>query len=60
MLTKTFHHSAVGDLTVDCDSLALTDRDQNLVLYSAPAGSRDAEALALLNVLGAEGVRASS
>lgn len=60
MLTKTFHHSAVGDITVDCDSLALTDRDQNLVLYSAPAGSRDAEALALLNVLGAEGVRAGS
>ncbi|GAA1519678.1 helix-turn-helix transcriptional regulator [Kribbella lupini] len=59
MLTKTFHHSAVGDVTVDCDSLALTDRDQNLVLYSAPAGSRDAEALALLNVLGAEGVRTS-
>ncbi len=60
MLTKTFHHSTVGDLTVDCDSLALTDRDQNLVLYSAPAGSRDAEALALLNVLGAEGVRAGA
>ncbi len=59
MLTKTFHHPAVGDITVDCDSLALTDRDQNLVLYSAPAGSRDAEALALLNVLGAEGVKAS-
>lgn len=59
MLTKTFHHRAVGDITVDCDSLALTDRDQNVVLYSAPAGSRDAEALALLNVLGAEGVKAS-
>jgi transcriptional regulator with XRE-family HTH domain len=59
MLTKTFRNAAVGDVTVDCDSLALTDRDQNLVLYSAPAGSRDAEALALLNVLGAEGVKAS-
>ncbi|MFI5710872.1 helix-turn-helix transcriptional regulator [Kribbella sp. NPDC051620] len=54
MLTKTFHHPVVGQVTVDCDSLALTDRDQHLVLYSAPAGSRDAEALALLNVLGAE------
>lgn len=52
MLTKTFRHPSVGDVTVDCDSLALTDRDQHLVLYSAPQGSRDAEALALLNVLG--------
>jgi hypothetical protein len=54
MLTKTFRHPAVGEITVDCDSLTLTDRDQHLVLYSAPRGSRDAEALALLNVLGAE------
>ncbi len=58
-LTKTFRHPVVGDITVDCDSLTLTDRDQNLVLYSAPPGSHGAEALALLNVLGAEGVTAS-
>ena len=54
MLTKTFRHPVVGKITVDCDSLTLADRDQQLVLYSAPAGSHDAEALALLNVLGAE------
>jgi len=29
------------------------------VLYTAPAGSSDAEALALLNVLGVETVKAS-
>ncbi|MCF6476148.1 helix-turn-helix transcriptional regulator [Nonomuraea sp. MG754425] len=53
-LTKTFRHPVVGEVTVDCDTLALTDRDQHLVLYSAPQGSHSAEALALLNVLGAE------
>src|SRR5687767_11120660 len=53
VLTKTFRHPVVGEITVDCDSLTLADRDQHLVLYSAPAGSRDAEALALLDVLGA-------
>jgi transcriptional regulator with XRE-family HTH domain len=59
MLTKTFRHPVVGEVTVDCDSLALTDRDQRLVLYSAPPGSSGAEALALLNVLGTESVNAS-
>jgi len=56
MLTKTFHHQAVGEITVDCDTLLLSDRDQHLVLYTAPPGSRDAETLALLNVLGPENV----
>ncbi|MGW3960325.1 helix-turn-helix transcriptional regulator [Amycolatopsis sp. NPDC005003] len=51
-LRKTFRHPAVGEITLDCDTLALTDRDQHLVLYTAPPGSRDAETLALLNVLG--------
>jgi hypothetical protein len=39
--------------------MTLTDRDQHLVLYTAPAGSRSAEALALLNVLGPEAASAS-
>ncbi|MFE6886787.1 helix-turn-helix transcriptional regulator [Streptomyces sp. NPDC057694] len=51
-LTKTFHHPVVGRITVDCDALALTERDQHLVLYSAPHGSPSAEAIALLGVLG--------
>ncbi|WFE39303.1 helix-turn-helix transcriptional regulator [Micromonospora sp. WMMD998] len=52
MLTKTFHHPLVGEITLDCDSLDLTDRDQHLVLYTAPAGSPDADTLALLAVVG--------
>ncbi|MER7442904.1 helix-turn-helix transcriptional regulator [Micromonospora avicenniae] len=51
MLTKTFRHPVVGEITVNCDALTLTDRDQHLVLYSAPPGSRDAEALAFLGAL---------
>ena len=54
MLTKTFRHPVVGEITVDCDSLALTDRDQHLVLYTAPPGSSASDALALLDVLGSE------
>jgi transcriptional regulator with XRE-family HTH domain len=58
MLTKTFRHPVVGPITVECDSLALTDSDQHLTLYTAPLGSRDAEALALLNVIGADSLTA--
>jgi transcriptional regulator with XRE-family HTH domain len=59
MLTKTFRHPVVGEITVDCDSLTLGDRDQHLVLYTAPPGSRDAENLALLNVIGRESIGAT-
>lgn len=52
VLTKTFTNALVGPVTVDCDSLALEDSDQHLVLYTAPPGSRDAEALRLLSVVG--------
>ncbi|MET0929482.1 MAG: helix-turn-helix transcriptional regulator [Aeromicrobium sp.] len=53
-LRKTFPRTAVGEVTVDCDSLALTERDQHLVLYTAPRGSRDAEKLALLEIIGTQ------
>lgn len=56
MLSKTFRHPVVGKITLDCDSLTLSDSDQHFVLYSAPPGSHDAETLALLNVLGTDSV----
>ncbi|WP_188780200.1 helix-turn-helix transcriptional regulator [Marmoricola endophyticus] len=52
MLTKTFENPAVGSVTVDCDSLLLEESDQHLVLYTAPAGSPSADALALLHMAG--------
>lgn len=54
MLVKTFRGTAVGDITVDCDSLVLTDHDQHLVLFTGAPGSADAERLALLEVVGRE------
>ncbi|HTU75191.1 MAG TPA: helix-turn-helix transcriptional regulator [Trebonia sp.] len=57
-LRKTFRHPAVGEITLDCDSLKLTDRDQNLVLYTAPQGSSDADALALLSIFVTESISA--
>jgi transcriptional regulator with XRE-family HTH domain len=57
VLRKTFHHPQVGRITVDCDSMALTEQDQHLVLYTAPAGSPDADALALLGLLRAGAAR---
>lgn len=58
-LRKTFRNTAVGDVTVDCDSLMLADHDQHLLLYTAPQGSRDAENLALLNVIGTQRINAA-
>lgn len=51
-LTKTFQHPVVGSVTVDCDSMLLPERDQHLVLYTAPVGSPAAEALAFLGAVG--------
>ena len=50
MLTKTFNNPVVGSLTLDCDSVILPERDQHLVLYSAPTDSAAAEALTLLEI----------
>jgi transcriptional regulator with XRE-family HTH domain len=50
--TKTFDHPEIGRVTLDCDHLTVGGSDLRLVVYTAPAGSPDAEALALLGAIG--------
>jgi transcriptional regulator with XRE-family HTH domain len=49
---KTFEHPEVGTLTLDCDVLTVSGSDLRLVVYTAPPGSPDADALALLDAVG--------
>jgi hypothetical protein len=51
---KTFQHPVVGPVTVTCDVLDITDRDQRLVIHTAAPGSRSEEALRLLAVIGTQ------
>ncbi|GAB3939981.1 helix-turn-helix transcriptional regulator [Kribbella albertanoniae] len=53
-LCKTFDHPLVGLISVNCDALAIPDRDQQLILYTAPPGSPSEEALKLLAVIGTQ------
>lgn len=52
--SKTVHHPSLGDLVLDCDTLHVRDADQLVVVYSAAPGTPEADALALLRVLGAQ------
>lgn len=51
---KTFRHPEVGQITLDCDVLEVADSDLRLIVYTAAAGSPDADALALLGAIGAQ------
>ncbi|MFI6575756.1 helix-turn-helix transcriptional regulator [Nocardiopsis sp. NPDC050513] len=51
---KTVDHPRVGALTLDCDVLVVVDHDLRIMVYTAEPGSRDAERLALLAVLGTQ------
>ena len=57
---KTYHHPAVGSITVDCDVLEVVGSDLRVVLWTAAPGSPDAGALALLAVVGRQQFASSS
>ena len=49
---KTFNHPEIGAVTLDCDALAVQGSDLSMIVYTAPAGSPEAAALALLGAIG--------
>ncbi|MBV9171911.1 MAG: helix-turn-helix domain-containing protein [Chloroflexi bacterium] len=49
---KTFDHPELGEITLDCDELAVAGTDLTMVVYTAPAGSTHAKAVALLETIG--------
>ena len=52
--TKTLVHPQVGEMTLECDTLVVPDVNQTVHVYSAAPGTREAEALALLRVVGTQ------
>jgi transcriptional regulator with XRE-family HTH domain len=52
--TKTVHHPSLGELRLECDTLHVPDSDQTLIVYSAAPGTPEADALALLRVVGTQ------
>lgn len=48
--TKTIDHPEAGRLTLDCDVLQVHGSDLRIVVYSAPPGTPDAEALKTLGL----------
>jgi transcriptional regulator with XRE-family HTH domain len=51
---KTIDHPEVGLITLDCDVLTVADADLRIVVYTAQPGTVEADALALLRILGTQ------
>jgi transcriptional regulator with XRE-family HTH domain len=57
---KRIRHPELGVLELDCNVLHIQGDDQVLLVYSAAPGSREAEALALLGVVGLQEISVSA
>ncbi|MFJ2400250.1 helix-turn-helix transcriptional regulator [Streptomyces xanthochromogenes] len=51
---KTVDHPVVGPVTLDCDVLSVAGSDLRIMVYTAEPGSRDADRLELLGVVGVQ------
>ncbi len=51
---KIIDHPTVGPITLDCDTLVVAGDDLRIMIYTAEAGTADAERLALVTVLGTQ------
>jgi transcriptional regulator with XRE-family HTH domain len=51
---KTIAHPEVGLVTLDCDALTVAGADLRIVVYTAEPGTAEADALALLRVVGTQ------
>lgn len=51
---KKINHPVVGELTLECETLEIAGHGQRLIIYTAAPGSRSAEALKLLSVVGTQ------
>jgi transcriptional regulator with XRE-family HTH domain len=49
---KTIEHPEIGEITLDCDVVTVPDSDVRVVVYTAPTGSPEAQALELLGAVG--------
>jgi len=58
--TKTFQHPEAGRITLDCDVLTAHGSDVRIVVYTPRPGSSDADALALIGVVGLQSMTAAS
>jgi transcriptional regulator with XRE-family HTH domain len=56
---KTVHHPTLGAIAFDCDALHIPETDQQLIVYSTPPGTADAQALALVRTIGLQDMHTS-
>ncbi len=55
---KMLEHPEVGRITLDCDVMLVEGSDLRIIVYTAAPGSKDADALALLAVVGLQSFQA--